>query len=305
MVKATTEHRTISMTGFAALRGAGLGHDWAWEMRAVNGKGLDLRLRLPDGIDGLEAAVREAVGRAVARGNVTVNLKLSRVEGGEAVRISATGLAAALGALARIEAEAGRVGLDLAPSRASDILVLRGVTEQGAPDLPDTAALRALLLADLDRVLDDFNAMRRAEGAALGAVIAAQIDRIEAIAEASARAAEARRPEVSAALVAALARVMEGAPGADAPRVAQELALLAVKADVTEELDRLRAHVGAARALLADAAPVGRKFDFLSQEFSREANTLCSKSGSSALTALGLDLKHVIDQMREQIQNVE
>lgn len=305
MVKATTEHRTISMTGFAALRGGGLGHDWAWEMRAVNGKGLDLRLRLPDGIDGLEAAVREAVGRAVARGNVTVNLKLSRVEGGEAVRISATGLAAALGALARIEAEAGRVGLDLAPSRASDILVLRGVTEQGAPDLPDTAALRALLLADLDRVLDDFNAMRRAEGAALGAVIAAQIDRIEAIAEASARAAEARRPEVSAALVAALARVMEGAPGADAPRVAQELALLAVKADVTEELDRLRAHVGAARALLADAAPVGRKFDFLSQEFSREANTLCSKSGSSALTALGLDLKHVIDQMREQIQNVE
>jgi uncharacterized protein (TIGR00255 family) len=147
--------------------------------------------------------------------------------------------------------------------------------------------------------------MRRDEGRALAEVIARQTDRIAALAAEAATAAEARRPEMARSLSEALARVMASAAEADPARVAQELALLAVKADVTEELDRLGAHVGAARKLLAAGGAVGRKFDFLMQEFMREANTLCSKSGNAGLTRIGLDLKHVIDQMREQVQNVE
>lgn len=296
---------TVSMTGFAARSGSGAGHDWAWEIRSVNGKGLDLRLRLPDGIEGLEPAVRAAVARVAARGNVTLGLKLTRAAGAEALRINPAGLAGALAALTQVEAEARRQGLVIHPASAADILALRGVTEQGGADLGDTAPLLAALLADLDVLLADFAAMRAAEGREIGTVIAGQIDRIAALTEAAAEAAEARRPEVAAQLQANLSRVLDGAPGADPARMAQELALLAVKADVAEELDRLRAHVTAARALVRDAAPVGRKFDFLTQEFVREANTLCSKSGSARLTAIGLDLKHVIDQMREQIQNVE
>ncbi|MPL73690.1 uncharacterized protein (TIGR00255 family) [Rhodobacter sp. 140A] len=304
MVNLASGPRTISMTGFAARQGGGLGHDWAWEIRSVNGKGFDLRPRLPD-VEGLEAAVRAAVAAVAARGNISLTLRLARSEGAEGLRLSEPGLQAALTALARVEAAAGERGLALAPTRAADLLALRGVIEQGAPEIADPAALRAALLADLAPLLDDFAAMRAAEGAQIGAVIAAQIDRIAALTEAAAEAAEARRPETAAALQAALARVLDAAPGADPQRVTQELAMLAVKADVTEEVDRLRAHVRAARALLAEAGPVGRKLDFLTQEFVRESNTLCSKSGSTALTAIGLDLKAVIDQMREQIQNVE
>ena len=171
--------------------------------------------------------------------------------------------------------------------------------------MEDPAALRADLIAALEGMLAEFAAMRAAEGVQIGAVIAAQLTRIAELTDAAAEAAEARRPDWEAGINAALARVIEGAGGADPDRVAQELALIAVKGDVTEEVDRLRAHIAAARDLLADPKPVGRRFDFLTQEFVREANTLCSKSGSSRLTAIGLDLKHVIDQMREQIQNVE
>ncbi len=294
----------VSMTGFAARQGAGPGCDWVWDIRSVNGKGLDLRLRLPDGIEGLEPALREAVGRVASRGNVSVTLRLSRPGAAEVAQLNPAGLEAALTLLERITAAANARGLELAAPRATDLATLRGVTEPATP-APDTGALRAALLADLPPLLAEFDAMRRAEGAALARVLAGQIDRIAALTEAAALAAEARRPEAAEALRAALARVMESAPGADPARVAQELAMIAVKSDVTEELDRLRAHVAAARALLHMPGPVGRKFDFLAQEFGREANTLCSKAGSAALTAIGLDLKHVIDQMREQIQNVE
>ncbi len=298
------QSRVISMTGFAARQGAALGYEWTWDIRSVNGKGFDLRLRLPE-VEGLETAVRSAVAQVAARGNITLNLRLARSEQAEGLRLSASGLTAVLGAVAQIEAAAREQGLTLAPSRASDLLTLRGVIEQGPPALEDPAALRAALLRDLEALLTDFSAMRAAEGGEIGAVIGAQIDRIATLTEEAQAAAEARRPEVATALRANLARVMEGAPGADPQRIAQELAMLAVKADVAEELDRLRAHVTAARTLLADPAPVGRKYEFLTQEFVREANTLCSKSGSERLTAIGLDLKHVIDQMREQIQNVE
>jgi uncharacterized protein (TIGR00255 family) len=297
-------HALMSMTGFAERRGAGAGADWVWEIRAVNGKGLDLRLRLPEGIEGLEQAARAAVAAQVARGNVTLTLKLAR--GGEAgaPRVNAAGLAAALDALATVSQVAAQRGIELRQTAASDILTLRGVLETAAAE-EDTGPLLAALLADLDAALAAFNAMRAAEGQALAAVIAGQIARVADLSAAAREAAEARRPLMEQALRDNLARVLAGAAEADPARIAQELALLVVKADVTEELDRLAAHVAAAGRLLAEKGAVGRKFDFLMQEFMREANTLCSKSGNADLTRIGLDLKTVIDQMREQVQNVE
>lgn len=294
----------VSMTGFASRRGSAAGHDWVWEIRSVNGKGLDLRLKLPDGIDGLEPAARAAVAGAARRGNVTLGLRLGRTTDTEGLRINGAGLDAALAALVAVRARAEAAGLPLAEPSAAEILGLRGVTDPGG-EATDSAPLLAALLADLDPLLADFAAMRAAEGAALAAVIARQIDRIADLTAEARRAAEARRPEMARALADNLARVLAGTAEADPARVAQELALLAVKADVTEELDRLAAHVAAAQRLLAEDGPVGRKFDFLMQEFMREANTLCSKSGNADLTRIGLDLKHVIDQMREQVQNVE
>jgi uncharacterized protein (TIGR00255 family) len=183
-------------------------------------------------------------------------------------------------------------------------VAMRGVLDTASAD-HDTTALRDAILADFEAPLADFLAMRAAEGAALATILCDQLDQIAALTEQAARAAEARRADMAGVLRAQLARVMDNADGADPSRIAQELALIAVKSDVTEEIDRLRAHVAAARALLAETAPIGRKLDFLSQEFNREANTLCSKAQNTALTAIGLDLKSVIDQMREQVQNVE
>lgn len=209
MVKPLTSLRTISMTGFAARQGAGAGHSWTWDMRAVNGRGLDLRLRLPE-IEGLEAPVRAAVAKAVSRGNITLSLRLTGAERGEGLRLSSPGLGAALVALREVEAAAQAAGLTLAPTRASDILALRSVTEQVLTESADMADLRALLLRDLDLLLREFAAMRQAEGAQIGAVVAAQVERIAELGEAALLAAEARRPEAQAALMAALGRVMGG-----------------------------------------------------------------------------------------------
>lgn len=310
---ATTEAGRInSMTAFATRRGQGVGHVWSWDLRSVNGKGLDLRLRLPDWVEGLEPAVRSRLGAALARGSIALGLRLTRESGGEGLRVNAAGLAAALNALAEAQAAARSLGFDTAPVSPAEILGLRGVLDQGgaaaegADETPaERAAVLAALIADLDALLADFAQMRAAEGAALARLLDDQIGQIAALTLDARAAAEARREAAGDALKAALARVAGAAPEMDPDRVAQELALLAVKSDVTEELDRLGAHVGAARALLAEAGPVGRKLDFLCQEFNREANTLCSKAGNPALTRIGLDLKHVIDQMREQVQNVE
>jgi uncharacterized protein (TIGR00255 family) len=295
----------ISMTGFAARRGQGLGYSWTWDLRSVNGKGLDLRLRLPDWIEGLEAAVRADLQKAMTRGNVSLTLKLAQDGGGEvaAFRLNPHQVSAALAALAEVEAAARTSGLALRQPTAADVLTLRGVLDQTQQD-QDTAPLARAILADLPALLADFAAMRAAEGAALAAVLTAQLDRIAALTADAAREAATRSATQADALRDAVARLLETTP-VDETRLAQELALLAVKTDVTEELDRLAAHVAAARALVADPAPVGRKLDFLMQEFMREANTLCSKAQALALTRIGLDLKTVIDQMREQVQNVE
>ena len=298
---------TISMTGFAAARGQGAGHSWAWDIRSVNGKGLDLRLRVPDWIDGLELALRGELSRALQRGNVSLSLKVARdglADGAEGMRVNTPALAQVLAALKQVEDAAMQAGVTLGQPTGADVLAVRGVLDTSSAEI-DTAPLRAAILADLPALLKDFNAMRAAEGAALHAVITAQLDRIATLAAEAATEAQARRDASAAALRDALTRVLANAEGVDETRLAQELALIAVKNDVTEELDRLSAHVNAARALLAETAPVGRKFDFLMQEFMREANTLCSKSQALALTRIGLDLKTVIDQMREQVQNVE
>ena len=287
---------TISMTGFAAKKGQGAGHSWTWDLRSVNGKGLDLRLRVPDWIDGLELALRGELAKGLGRGNVSLSLKVSRdglADGAEALRVNTPALAQVLAALSQVENAAMDAGVTLAQATAADVLGVRGVLDSSAVDI-DTAPLRAAVLADLSGLLSDFNAMRGAEGAALNAVIAGQLDRIAGLVTQAGIEAAARRDASAGAL-----------RGVDETRLAQELALIAVKNDVQEELDRLAAHVDAARALLSDPGAVGRKFDFLMQEFMREANTLCSKAQSLALTRIGLDLKTVIDQMREQVQNVE
>ncbi len=296
---------TISMTGFAAAKGQGAGYAWAWDIRSVNGKGLDLRLRLPDWIEGLEVALRAELARALQRGNVSLALKVSRDTGGaEVLRVNTDILRAVLLALGTVEQAAMETGVTLAQASQADVLSQRGVLENGA-DAEDTTALRAAILAGFPALLADLKAMRATEGAALHSVIAAQLDRIATLTQDARIATDARADLQADTLRAQIARIMGNVDGVDLARLAAELALLAVKTDITEELDRLDAHIAAASALLADTGPIGRKFDFLMQEFMREANTLCSKAQDIALTRIGLDLKTVIDQMREQVQNVE
>ncbi len=293
-----------SMTGFAAHSGADSPFSWGWELRSVNGKGQDLRIRVPDWIEGLEAALRKKLGAETARGNITCNLRLTREEGGSTLSVNQTQLAVVLGALHEIEQSAIDAGVSLAPSKATDIVTMRGVLEQAVQE-DDAGALAKVLLADFDKVLHDFNGMRTTEGAALADVLAGQLSEVAKLTAEAAALADTRKDEMAQNLKRNLARVMENADGADAGRVAQELALIAVKADVTEEIDRLTTHVSAARDLIGQGGPVGRKLDFLMQEFNREANTLCSKAQHAGLTNIGLALKAVIDQMREQVQNVE
>ena len=297
---------TTSMTGFAAAKGQGAGYSWQWDIRSVNGKGLDLRLRVPDWIDGLEAALRAELGRAVQRGNVNLTLKVARdgADGGDGLRVNAGVLADVLAALAAIEDSAMARGVTLGQPTSADVLAFRGVLETASAET-DTTPLRTAILADMPGLLADFEAMRAGEGAALGAVIAAQLTQIATLTAHAATEAAARRDTAASLMRDAIAKVLAHTDALDESRLAQELALVAVKTDVTEELDRLTAHIAAARALVSEPGQVGRKFDFLMQEFMREANTLCSKSQSLGLTRIGLDLKTVIDQMREQVQNVE
>lgn len=293
-----------SMTGFASAKGACAPHSWGWELRSVNGKGLDLRLRVPDWLQGLEAALRAELAKSVTRGNVTLSLRISRSDETGDLALNRPAMQAALAALAEIEAEAQERGMTLAPSRASDLFTLRGMFDAVSGE-DDNTALIARLRADFPALVAAFLDMRRNEGAALQQVLGEQLDRIAELAARAAVLAGARREAMALTLRSNLARVLDNAEGADPARVAQELALIAVKADVTEELDRLGAHVTAARDLLAKGGAVGRKLDFLMQEFNREANTLCAKSQFQELTRIGLEIKALVDQMREQVQNVE
>jgi uncharacterized protein (TIGR00255 family) len=294
-----------SMTGFADLAGGAEGLSWGWEARSVNGRGLDLRLRLAEGFEALEAPVRAAFTAGFARGSVTVSLRLARGSATALPRINAAALEAAVAAADAAAATAARLGLDLAPMTAADLLGVRGVLEADAGLPSENAGVMAALTAEIGALVAALRASRAAEGAALARVLAGQLDRIATLTVAARGTAEARAARSGALLRERLTAVLAATAAVDEARLAQELALIAVRADISEELDRLEAHVAAARALLGGDGPVGRKLDFLTQEFNREANTLCSKAGAADLTAIGLEMKAVIDQMREQVQNVE
>ena len=292
---------TISgMTGFGRAEGAHQGWTWAVEARSVNGRNLEVRFRGPPGFESLERAARDLAQARFQRGQLTVGVQAKRSEGAVAVRLNLEQLERYL-ALGEPYLASGRA----APPTLDGLLALKGVIEsEDAVEDPDArAALEAAMAASIGGALEALLAARREEGASLLGVLSGFLDRIaELVAQAEALAAE--QP---AAIKERFARRMSELIGEAAPeeRIVQEAAAMATKADVREELDRLAGHVTAARQLLAGDGGVGRRLDFLTQEFMREANTLCSKSASSALTSVGLDLKAVIDQFREQVQNVE
>lgn len=295
----------MSMTGFAREGGSTAdGTAFVWELRSVNGRGLDLRLRTPPGQDALEPLVREAAGKRLKRGNVSANLSLKREE-----RPRLAPDPAALDQLLEIaQALAARIP-GAAPPRAEALLALPGVMRAEVPEAEEGAdeARRGELAAAFSRALEGLVAARRAEGEALHRVLSALLDEIVALHEAAGREA-AGQPEAQRARLMEQVGALLGEGGtARVPeeRLAQEVAILAQRSDVREELDRLGAHIEAARGMLRTGEGVGRKLDFLVQEFMREANTLCSKSASVALTRVGLDLKAAIERLREQAANVE
>lgn len=288
------------MTGFGRAEGAQGLWSWAAEARSVNGRNLEVRFRGPAGFEALERGVREAAQARFGRGNLQVSLQARRAETAGRIRVDTAELDRLL-ALARPYVESGRA----APPRFDGLLALRGVLEPAEEgDAPETRAdVEAAMAADLLRALDALARARTGEGDALRPVLAGFVDHIAALAGSARAQAAEQGPAVKARFAQRLAELLGESVSEE--RLVQEAAVLAVRADVREELDRLDAHVAAARALLAGEAAAGRRLDFLTQEFMREANTLCAKSASTALTATGLELKAVIEQLREQVQNVE
>lgn len=295
-----------SMTGFASETVEAAGRRWVWEAKSVNGRGLDMRLRVSDVPEADEAALRAAGAKRLARGSVTIFLKEDGAAPGGALVLNEQALDAVLNAAKTAEDAASDLGLSVSTSSAADLLSIRGVMEPASEATDDAAVeeIKAALNAGFGNLMSSLVASRAAEGARLSDTLSAQIDQIEALSEAAATEFQTQMGGAAGRLAEKVRAVLDSAE-VDPDRLAQELALLAVKADVTEELDRLTTHIAAARDLLTAKGPVGRKFDFLTQEFNREVNTLCSKSGSPALTQIGLDLKVVVDQMREQAANVE
>ncbi len=294
-----------SMTGFASATGSGHGCEWRWDIRSVNARGMDARLRVPDWISGLEVSLRPILQKTVARGNVNLTLKLSRLETGQATGIDPEILGTILNTIKHIESVALQEhSLQLSPTSSADILNLR-IFGDGSKNDQDTKPLLTALSDEFSTLVLALDEMRQKEGISLYKVLAEQLTQIHRLTERAAQAAVARKDMVAAGLQKNLARILDNSDGSDPDRVAQELALLAIKSDVTEEIDRLNAHVLTARELLDNGGSVGRKLDFLTQEFNREANTLCAKAQSNELTKIGLDLKAVIEQLREQVQNVE
>ena len=292
------------MTGFARSEGHGRGRAWTWELRSVNGKGRDMRCRLAPGFEGLDAVVRERIAARLKRGNITVGLTVAQETDIQPVRINHAVLDEFVAASANL---CLRVP-GLRPASANGLLALKGVIEQVGEetvDVDERDALQGAILADFDVALEALFASRSGEGEKLSQVLGEQVDGIEAIARLAKGHADNRPDAIRARLKEQVQALLDEVPAMPGDRLAQEAALLMTKADVREELDRLGAHVAAARELLAGGGAVGRKLDFLCQEFNREANTVCSKSSDVELTRIGLDLKALIEQFREQVQNIE
>lgn len=295
-----------SMTGYARAQGADDRRRWVWEARSVNGRNLEIRCRVPQGFDRLENPSRTAVGGRLKRGNVSLTLTLTSERQSSPLRINR----ALLAELASLADEVRKSTGAVAPS-ADGLLRVRGVIEEEEEEgqtEEQLAILDKALAATLDEVLKALVAARAAEGKALAQVIDGHVGEIEGLCKRAAERALAQIGTVRSRFESQLAELMGRVPQLSEERFAQEVALLVGKADVREELDRLAAHIAQARTLLAEARvdnPVGRKFDFLCQEFNREANTMCSKSADIELTRIGIDLKGAVERMREQVQNVE
>ena len=294
-----------SMTAFASLGGQFSDKQWTWEMRSVNGRGLDIRCRFPEGNEALEKTVKAKISTDSFRGNIGLSLRLTEADGVNVVNLDTPEFKEALQVLGAIQSRAVAAGLEITGVTATEILSLTKDIAASVPKEKIAQDWMEPLINDFDVVLEHFNRAKQDEGIRLSEILGAQIDAMEALVIAATQSANARASSMSDRLKAKVSALLADHDELDADRLAQEVAILAVKADVTEELDRLNAHVEAARILLKQKGAVGRKLDFLMQEFNREANTLCSKSGSAELTRIGLDLKTVIDQMREQVQNVE
>lgn len=296
-----------SMTGFARDSGAlPDGSSFVWELRSVNGRGLDVRLRLPPGLDVLEAPLREAVGKRLKRGNLNATLTLKRED--RAPRLTPDPMALEAAILLVLEVSARLPGAPVPTAEA--VLSLPGVlrAEMSEPDEAADEAKRKALAASFTVALDGLVASRAREGAQLAKILETLLGEIAALRDAAAVEAAGQTAAQRARLLENLANLLgEGDLRARVPeeRLAQEVAMLAQRSDVREELDRLSAHITEARTLLASGEAIGRKMEFLTQEFVREANTLCSKSASVALTRIGLELKAAIERLREQAANVE
>jgi len=291
-----------SMTGFARGHGVSGSYAWAWEVKSVNGKGLDLRLRFPPGWDAIEVAVRAQAAERLARGSIQANLTVERSGAVPVVRINAAVLDAVLTTLKQL---APRV--EASPPSLDGLLALKGVMEVGDAEEreEERRSAEAAVTAGFAEVLGALAEMRQREGAALGRVLAARLGEISALAL-RAEATPGRRPEaIRARLAEQVATLLAQSERFDPDRLHQEAILIATKADVREELDRLAAHVAQAQLLIGQGGPIGRRLDFLAQELNREANTLCAKANDVELTNIGLELKAAVEQFREQVQNVE
>ncbi len=291
-----------SMTGFARSDGAAGLLTWHWEVRSVNGRGLDIRTRVPPGYEGLEPALRDAVNKRVSRGSINITLVVKRSQGEPELRLNEKALDQVLAAIERLKTRVA-----IGPLAAEALLNIKGLIELVEPEESESEARERTesMLAALHDALDGLVRSRAEEGARLRSILAEQIAGISTLLAMIERM-PARTPEaIRQRLKQQVDRLLESSSTLDESRLHQEAVLLAARADVEEELKRLKAHVSAARDLLESVEPVGRKFDFLAQEFNREANTLCSKANDTDITRAGLELKVIIDQMREQVQNIE
>jgi uncharacterized protein (TIGR00255 family) len=291
-----------SMTGFARGQGVAGAYAWSWEIKSVNAKGLDIRFRLPPGWDGVEVAARTRATQSLSRGTVYCNLTVTRHGVAPTVKVNEPVLNAVIATLNQLT---GRI--DAAAPSLDGILALKGVIEvtEEAESEEGRRAAEAVLLKGFDAALAGLDAMRKHEGETLGGLLSTRLDEIAAL-TAQAEAAPGRKPEaIKARLAAQVATLIEASQRFDSDRLYQEAIILATKADIREELDRLVAHVAQAQKLLADGGPAGRRLDFLAQELNREANTLTAKANEVELTNIGLQLKSVVEQFREQVQNLE
>jgi uncharacterized protein (TIGR00255 family) len=290
------------MTGFARTEGEHGATRWVCEVRSLNGRGLDIRCRLAPGLEGLEPAIRTLTAERFSRGSLQLALNIISRAGPVELRLNREALDQVLKLLREFQGVSG-----VAPARLDGLLMLKGVLEAVEPEESEAAraAREAALLTGIAEALDQLKSARRGEGRQLAEILSAQLARVARIVESARRSAAAAPEAIKARLKEQLQLLLDAQPKLDPERLAQEAALLAAKADIMEELDRLDAHISQAQTLLRADEPVGRKLEFLTQELMREANTLCAKSQAIELTRLGLDLKAAIDQLREQIQNVE